>query len=147
MDLHRLSYLGVGLISLLIGFTLGFFLIKGEATTKRDDPSYQKPPLSMRTMDLSPLVVNLLGNGGAQGHYLRIQVQIVFRDERALEYGKKMEPAIKDVILTHTAKLSYTEALSPNVKDRLKAGLKERLNRDLGGEPIEGVLITEYIVE
>jgi flagellar basal body-associated protein FliL len=139
-------YLSVGLVTLLIGFILGSFLIRGGLEAKRNEPLYQKPSLSKRTLDLSPVVVNLLDNG-EPGHYLRIQVQLVFRDEQALEYGKKMEPVIKDAIITHVTKLSYAKALSPIAKDHFKTEIKERLNRDLGGEPVEGALITEYIVE
>lgn len=145
---RKLAYLGVGLISLVMGLILGFFWLKGAAETKKSASLYQKPPISERTLDLSPTVVNLLGDGETPlGHYLRVQVQLVFRDQKALDYGQKMEPLMKDVVLSRIGNLSYTQALSPGVKDRLKTDIKDRLNHNLGGDPVEEVLITEYIVE
>lgn len=145
---RKLAYLGVGLISLVLGLILGFFWLKGATETTKSAFLYQKPPISERTLDLSPTVTNLLGDRETPlGHYLRIQVQLVFRDQKALDYGRKMEPLMKDVVLSRISRLSYTQALSPGIKNSLKADIKECLNHNLDGDPVEEVLITEYIVE
>lgn len=97
---------------------------------------------------MGPAVVNLLGDGTAPlGHYARVQLQVVFVEKKAFDYGKSMAPVLKDIILDRISHLSYTEALSPGIKATLKKELRERMNQNLGGQPVEQILITEYIVE
>jgi len=49
-----------------------------------------------------------------------VQVQVVFVEKKALDYGKSMVPILKDIVLDRISRLSYTEALSPGIKETLK---------------------------
>jgi flagellar basal body-associated protein FliL len=138
----------MGLIFLVIGSIAGFSWLGRAAETKKNIIPYQRPPILERTLKLSPVVVNLLGDGETVlEHYLRIQVQLVFRDQKTLNYGKEMRPFIEEAIVSHSGKLSYMQAFLPYSRDHFKIDLKKHLNHDLGGDFVDEVLITEYIVE
>jgi len=141
-------YATVGVLSLLVGVFLGSFLLKGAPERSDGLPSFARKPITDRTLGIGPIVVNLRGGGTAPlGHYSRVQVQVVFVEKKALDYGKNMAPALKDIVLDRISHLSYTEALSPGVKATLKKELRERMNQSLGGQLVEEILVTEYIVE
>ena len=141
-------YAIVGIVSLLVGVFLGAFLLRGEPESSDSLPAFTRGPITERALDLGPAVVNLLGDGAAPlGHYVRVQVQVVFVEKKAHDYGKSMVPILKDIVLDRISRLSYTEALSPKIKATLKKELRERINHSLGGRLVDEILITEYIVE
>ncbi|MDY7017603.1 MAG: flagellar basal body-associated FliL family protein [Nitrospirota bacterium] len=148
MKSRNFLYAIIGIVSLLVGVFLGAFLLKGEPESSESTPAFAREPIAERALDLGPSVVNLLGDGAAPlGHYARVQVQVVFVEKKAHDYGKSMVPILKDIVLDRVSRLSYTEALSPKIKATLKKELRERINHSLGGQLVDEILITEYIVE
>jgi flagellar basal body-associated protein FliL len=145
---RNILYAIVGIVSLLVGAFFGAFILKGVPESSDSLPAFARVAITERVMDLGPSVVNLLGDGAdTSGHYARVQVQVVFVDKKALDYGNSTAPALKDIVLDRLSRLSYAEALSPGIKTTLKRELWERMNQNLGGKPVEEILITEYIVE
>jgi len=137
----------VTVFSIAIVIAVSYFLISGGKTNT--EAFLKKIPIANRTLELDPFVANLeaLEDGTVGGHYVRASLALVFKNKKAMKYGKEMLPAIRDIILSKLSSLTYNDAIDTPKRQGLKEGLYTSINQYMGGFPLEEILIIEYIVE
>ncbi|MFN3567845.1 MAG: flagellar basal body-associated protein FliL [Caldimicrobium sp.] len=109
---------------------------KGKKGKKKGEVAY---------FDLDPIIVNLLDPTGKR--YLQVRMTLEIEDKKAEEEVRKIEPIIKDIILSTLSGKTLEEVIVPEAKDKIKRELLQKLNEGLDKELISNIYITQYIVE
>lgn len=98
------------------------------------------------TVPLEEFVVNLKQEGNIR-HYIKVTMALMFTNE---DNGPMIEAnvsKIRDVIISTLRSKTYDEVSNDENTINLKAELVENINEALKGEIIEGVFITDVIIQ
>ncbi|NPA39275.1 MAG: flagellar basal body-associated FliL family protein [Thermodesulfobacteria bacterium] len=143
-------FLLIGILIIAIAGVGVMFLTGGKKKAKGEEggggepaPTEEVKNFDLYTMD--PIVVNLFDPTGRR--YMQIQLALALPDKKYEDEIKKMEPVLKDTIITYLSAMTPEEALQPQAKEQIKEELLKKLNQALGKHIIMAVYITQYIVE
>ena len=96
----------------------------------------------------SDLVVNLRGSGA---HYLMVTAELQTRSQTDNDNAQPHAPAIRHQLLMNMGEMGYREALTIEGRQKLAEQalqtVREVLDEEAGGNNVEAVLFTSYLVE
>jgi len=111
---------------------------------KKEDHE-EEPPAAM-TMTLEGLVIDLRDKDGEM-HHLKIGVAVELSKHIHEEELKGMEPRAKDATIGYLRTLSFDDVTNPELFERIRTELGERMAKALGKSLVKKILFTEYVAQ
>ncbi|MEZ4649007.1 MAG: flagellar basal body-associated FliL family protein [Candidatus Eisenbacteria bacterium] len=96
-------------------------------------------------VDLGDLVVNPAGTGGRR--YLKVQVQVELEDPDESGLVESKTPKLRDRIIRELTSRTLSELTDPVAKDEMKETIIDEMNRILGGDVVDDMYFTEYVIQ
>ncbi|MCA9754490.1 MAG: flagellar basal body-associated FliL family protein [Candidatus Eisenbacteria bacterium] len=96
-------------------------------------------------VDLGDLVVNPAGTGGRR--YLKVQVQVELEDPDESGLVESKTPKLRDRIIRELTSRTLSELTDPVAKDEMKETIIDEMNRILGGDIVDDMYFTEYVIQ
>ncbi|WFA07889.1 flagellar basal body-associated FliL family protein [Tissierella sp. Yu-01] len=98
------------------------------------------------TVPLEEFVVNLKQEGSIR-HYIKVTMALMFTNEDNGAIIEANVSKIRDVIISTLRSKTYTEVSDDDQTTNLKAELVKNINETLKSEIVEGVFITDVIIQ
>jgi flagellar protein FliL len=142
------------LVPLLLVLNLGasgagiFFQLKHKPEPVAVTPSEEKAKPEEKvgpTAALEPFVVNL--NEAGSSRYLKATFEIELVDAKALEALEKSKRGVRDQILRYLSGLAVADTLGADNKDKIRAELLARVDKELGGGKVTKVFLSDFVVQ
>jgi flagellar FliL protein len=142
------------LVPLLLVLNLGasgagiFFQLKHKPEAVAAAPSEEKAKPEEKigpTASLEPFVVNL--NEAGSSRYLKATFEIELTDAKALEALEKNKRAVRDQILRYLSGLAVADTLGADNKDKIRAELLARVDKELGNGKVTKVFLSDFVVQ
>ncbi|HYG60513.1 MAG TPA: flagellar basal body-associated FliL family protein [Symbiobacteriaceae bacterium] len=100
----------------------------------------------MTFLKLKNFVTDLKMEPDGRMRYVDVTIALGLKDEAALETGKKLEPLIRDIIVSQLRTRTASDLLGNTGKEQLAEGLKEPLAQVLKTY-LKAVYITDLVVQ
>jgi len=97
------------------------------------------------TADFGPTVVNLAGTGNSR--YLRVNFVVASPDPKIAEIVKTNMSALRDATLSVLSSQSMPLLEGPGGRNSVRNDLIAQFNRTLGGEVIQQIYFSEFVVQ
>lgn len=94
---------------------------------------------------LGPFIVNLADEGARR--YLRATLQLALHKESYKKYFGKLDPRMRDALLTLLSSQRTDQLLKPEGKDQLRKNIASQLNEILGKEVVEDVYFVDFLIQ
>jgi flagellar protein FliL len=94
---------------------------------------------------LGPFIVNLADDGARR--YLRATLQLALHKESYKKYFGKLDPRMRDALLTLLSSQRTDQLLKPEGKDQLRKDIASQLNDILGKEVVEDVYFVDFLIQ
>jgi len=115
----------------------------GEAKAHAAPPKAEK---FGRAVSLDSVVVNVAQTEGRR--FLKATVQLeVAEEEKVVKEVEARRPQILDLVISTLSRKTLAELTSPDALDRLRAEIQERIAKEVSGEKVRRVFITEFVVQ
>jgi flagellar FliL protein len=146
--------LGCAVVVIGIGGYFGWtlFMKKGahesNDKTKISEAAAKNKPEEVRTVfPLEPFIVNLKDNTGSGKRYLKatIELEVVGEAEKKKLEGSKAQ--MKDTILMLLSSRTFEEIITVEGKLDLKQAVLFQINQMVGGNIVQRIYFTEFIVQ
>lgn len=98
------------------------------------------------TIPLDEFVVNLKQDGNIR-HYIKVTMALMFTNEDNGQIIESNVSKIRDVIISTLRSKTYNDVLDDEQTNNLKAEIVENVNKALEDKIVEGVFITDVIVQ
>lgn len=95
------------------------------------------------TVKLTEFVTNL----AEQRQYIKVTMELVLSTDKQKEHVEKNLPRVRDAVVQVLNAKSSMEVTGSEGANKLKADVKETINKLLGGAPVHEVLITDIVVQ
>ncbi len=92
------------------------------------------------------MIINLSSSKGKK-NYLKIQINIEFRDEDDLELYKERKALLFDSLLTAASSKSKDELMTIGGKEELKMELKDSFNDILGRKVVKNIYWKTFVIQ
>jgi len=94
---------------------------------------------------LGPFIVNLADDGARR--YLRATLQLALRKESYKKYFGKIDPRMRDALLTLLSSQRTDQLLKPEGKEQLRKNIASQLNDILGKEVVDEVYFVDFLIQ
>lgn len=94
---------------------------------------------------LGPFIVNLADDGARR--YLRATLQLALHKESYKKYFGKLDPRMRDALLTLLSSQRTDQLLKPEGKDQLRKDIATQLNGILGKEVVDDVYFVDFLIQ
>ena len=94
-----------------------------------------------------PLEEFLVNLNGSSDHYLKTTLALGMKKGLTEEQTKEHIPAMRDAILSVLQSKSMKDLNSPNDREALKDEIKDRVNKEVGEEPVVKVYFTAFATQ
>jgi flagellar protein FliL len=94
---------------------------------------------------LGPFIVNLADDGARR--YLRATLQLALHKESYKKYFGKLDPRMRDALLTLLSSQRTDQLLKPEGKDQLRKDIATQLNDILGKEVVDDVYFVDFLIQ
>jgi flagellar basal body-associated protein FliL len=94
---------------------------------------------------LGPFIVNLADDGARR--YLRTTLQLALHKESYKKYFGKLDPRMRDALLTLLSSQRTDQLLKPEGKEQLRKDIASQLNAILGKEAVEEVYFVDFLIQ
>lgn len=94
---------------------------------------------------LGPFIVNLADEGARR--YLRATLQLSLRKESYKKYFGKLDPRMRDALLTLLSSQRTEQLLKTEGKDQLRKDIASQLNDILGKEVVDEVYFVDFLIQ
>lgn len=114
--------------------------VEHKETKSEDDASHA----TVEFLKLKNFVTDLADKD--RSRYVDVTIAVGFKDAEALATGKKLEPQIRDIILSQLRTRVAAELAGPTGKDKLAETLKEPLAKLLK-DGLKAIYITDLVIQ
>lgn len=132
----------MGIVILLV-LAIGAKVFLGGSKADAKEVKEKKVEVGV-TMPLDEFLVNL---NGSTDHYLKTTIALGLKKGLTEEQTKEHIPAMRDAILSVLQTKSLKELSSPKERETLKDEVKERVNKEVEGEPVVKVYFTAFATQ
>jgi len=151
---NTLLFIIIGvLVLIIIGGGVAFMMMgkstphasvgEGEADEPEADEDVHAGELPGYIMPLETFIVNL----SEPSRFLKVTIALGFQEPEAPAGAEESIPKMRDAIIRVVSSKKATDVLSNDGKDRLAQEMKYNVNKALGGELVDKVYFTEFIVQ
>ena len=117
---------------------------ESSAKSKKDSHGGVKPP-GEHIVEFGGIVVNLAGSGNSR--YLRTNFIIASSDKDITKVIEDSKGSLKDAAITVLSTQSLDALDGANGREVVRKGLITRFNNVLGGEVIDQIYFTEFLIQ
>jgi flagellar FliL protein len=96
-------------------------------------------------LEMKSFVVNLQDNSGTR--YLKLTIGVELNSLASKKQLENLKPRVRNSMIILLSSKSYTEIGSIQGKYKLRDEIVDRINHILGGEKVETVYFTEFVVQ
>lgn len=148
------AIIGITLILLLLagGGFAGWTLLKSKGST--EPASSGEVSGSEANLDAAPLtytlntyIVNLMGNSGMSNRYLKVGVLLGISNPSYIPVVEKYKPMLDDAALILLSSKTYNDLATVEGKIVLKQEFISRVNQILGGNVVNKIYFSEFVVQ
>ncbi|MFQ3307218.1 MAG: flagellar FliL protein [Candidatus Midichloriaceae bacterium] len=137
----------ISVLVIVIFSILGYLFFKNKNIERNDIPNEEvEDAIGIHYLDLDELIVNLKANGD-QNTFLRLDVTLVFKNSKDLEFAKKLKPSIRDAYFVYLRQLRAADLRGSIAIYRLRDALFRRTNKVLYPIVIDKLLFKEILVQ
>lgn len=79
--------------------------------------------------------------------YIRVAVQVQVPSDRDVTHAKKKMPVLRDAFIQFLSDCAYEDLRGSNGLSTVKSGLSKAANSVLGADRVDGVFITNFVVQ
>jgi hypothetical protein len=94
---------------------------------------------------LGPFIVNLADDGARR--YLRATLQLALRKESYKKHFGKLDPRMRDALLTLLSSQRTDQLLKPEGKEQLRKEIASQINDILGKEVVDEVYFIDFLIQ
>lgn len=136
----------IGLVIFLVAMGASYFLMKSlmAPLMPQEEEKNSKEVLSGGLVSAGEFTTNITDVAG--NRYLKVEVTIEVKDEKAVESVTEFMPIIQDTILSILSKKTAAD-LDAHNRDQLKEEIKAELNKKLGKGYIKNIYFTNFIMQ
>jgi flagellar FliL protein len=148
------AIIGIAVILLLLagGGFAGWTLLKSKGA---DEPASSgelsgpaaNPNAAPLTYTLNTYIVNLMGNSGMSNRYLKVGVLVGVSDPSYIPVVEKFKPMLDDAALILLSSKTYNDLATVEGKIVLKQEFISRVNQILGGNMVNKIYFSEFVVQ
>jgi flagellar FliL protein len=148
--------IGIAVLLLLLigGGVLGWLLLQPEETDENGSllsgngagTSVQSEAAPL-TYTLNTYIVNLMGNSGMSNRYLKVGVLLGISDPATIPLVEKYKPLLDDAALILLSSKTYNDLATMEGKIVLKQEFIARVNQILGGNVVNKIYFSEFVVQ
>jgi flagellar basal body-associated protein FliL len=102
----------------------------------------KKPPHVFR---VGTIVVNVAETNGRR--YLRTTVELAVADAKEMKRLEERKTPMVDAAIAALGAMPLEKLLDHTHRDDLKTELRQRVNAVVGGEPVQDVFFTEFVIQ
>jgi flagellar FliL protein len=144
--------MAVILVLLVGGGFAGWAWLKSNSSdgiASPDDPPGRamNPEAAPLTYTLNTYIVNLMGNSGMSNRYLKVGVLLGISDPASIPMVEKYKPLLDDAALILLSSKTYNDLATVEGKIVLKQEFISRMNQILGGNVVNKVYFSEFVVQ
>lgn len=143
--------MAVILVLLVGGGFAGWTWLKSNSSDEiasPDEPgSAVNPEAAPLTYTLNTYIVNLMGNSGMSNRYLKVGVLLGISDPASIPVVEKYKPLLDDAALILLSSKTYNDLATVEGKIVLKQEFISRMNQILGGNVVNKVYFSEFVVQ
>jgi flagellar FliL protein len=99
------------------------------------------------TYTLNTSIVNLMGNSGMSNRYLKVGVLLGISDPATIPLVEKYKPLLDDAALILLSSKTYNDLATMEGKIVLKQEFIARVNQILGGNVVNKIYFSEFVVQ
>ncbi len=99
------------------------------------------------TYTLNTYIVNLMGNSGMSNRYLKVGVLLGISDASHIPVVEKFKPMLDDAALILLSSKTYNDLATVEGKIVLKQEFISRVNQILGGNMVNKIYFSEFVVQ
>lgn len=99
------------------------------------------------TYTLNTYIVNLMGNSGMSNRYLKVGVLLGIADASYIPVVEKFKPMLDDAALILLSSKTYNDLATVEGKIVLKQEFISRVNQILGGNMVNKIYFSEFVVQ
>lgn len=147
----RFLILGFVVVVLGAGGFLGWNHLKGkksEAETRKVATSKaEKKERERIVFPLESFIVNLSDRAGLGKRYLKVTLALEVSDGEKKKMVERYNAELRDTILLLLSSQSFNEIRTMDGKLELKQALLARINHALGGQVVQRIYFTEFVVQ
>ena len=105
------------------------------------------PDAAPLTYTLNTYIVNLMGNSGMSNRYLKVGVLLGISDTAMIQMVEKYKPLLDDAALILLSSKTYNDLATVEGKIVLKQEFISRMNQILGGNVVNKIYFSEFVVQ
>ncbi len=98
-----------------------------------------------QTYDFGKIMVNVASAGDSR--YLRVNLVLASNNGEIKEIAKSNEVALRDAIITVLSAQSLADLEKPDGRDAARRALLSRINGILGGEVVQQIYFTDFVIQ
>jgi len=119
-----------------------------EIASPDDQPGLAvNPEAAPLTYTLNTYIVNLMGNSGMSNRYLKVGVLLGISDPAMIPMVEKYKPLLDDAALILLSSKTYNDLATVEGKIVLKQAFISRMNQILGGNVVNKIYFSEFVVQ
>lgn len=150
----RWVILGCAVVVIGIGGFFGWTLFVKKGATGHDDKTKisetaakNKPEETRIIFPLESFIVNLTDSAGSGKRYLKATIELETGSEEEKKKLESYKAQMKDTILTLLSSRSFEEIKTVEGKLDLKQAVLFQINQILGGNIVQRIYFTEFVVQ
>jgi flagellar FliL protein len=148
------ALIGIAVVLVLLagGGFAGWTLLKSNGSDKPlssgelSGPA-DNPEVAPVTYTLNTYIVNLMGNSGMSNRYLKVGVLLGISDAASIPVVEKFKPMLDDAALILLSSKTYNDLATVEGKIVLKQEFISRMNQILGGNVVNKIYFSEFVVQ
>jgi len=136
------------IMMLMMSATLFFVILQSRSSEAGGPPvmALFQPETGEYTFTLEEFIVNLKQDKNSR-NYIKISLALMYTDEKSGQTIDSNVSKIRDVIINTLRSKTYNEVLDESKTAEIKKQLVENINTALGESIVEGVYITDVLVQ
>jgi flagellar FliL protein len=124
-----------------------FFVLKAGNAPKHTEESSEHGASSGGVLVEFPAIVVNLNHSMEEIRYLKCAMSLEVSDEKKAEKINTDMPRVKNAVILYLSTLRFQDLQTLEDKHKIIKNLHEKINESLGGNTVQKIFITEFVVQ